>query len=96
MKRLLFISAFAVIALLGCDSFNRSTLDNTIAEANHRLPKELFHGVLFQQISIDDDYVVYHYLINESQSSIDLSTGIEALAGHADIALKITKGTLFK
>lgn len=59
-----------LMALVSCN-FNRATLENTIEEINHLYPAPTAAGIVAERISIEGDYVVYHFVVDESMYRLE-------------------------
>ena len=61
---------FLALTVAAC-GFSQATLENTIEEVNHHYPTLIGPGFVAEKLTIEGDYVVYHYVLDKDQHNID-------------------------
>ena len=83
MRRILIL--LFIVAVCGCTSFNRHTVENTVEEINYHYPTFVDNGVVATKATVEGDCVVFHYCVNEDERSIDEFRNIDNKARLQDL-----------
>lgn len=73
MRKILIVLMTVVCfsSLISCDSINKGYIQSVVDEMNELLPDEIDEGMTLYLVDIDNNSVVFHYLIDEDIDNLD-------------------------